>query len=179
LDVVARTRQLLDQGATVDVVVQDLRDDGFALIESISGLVKCGMPYPDAVRAVVDSQVWIDQRDKVTSQQWISPPDPPDAETIERLRIACGDEPRIVEAWVCGLRVTPRDGPPRENTAIALVLDPALDARDPGQAHALGELTAKLSAAARDSANVRGWVFVTDSIMDRHAEQSVKIYPTE
>ena len=42
-----------------------------------------------------------------STNQWIDPPEPPDAAPLERLRAVCHAEPRIAEAWVTGSRFHP------------------------------------------------------------------------
>jgi hypothetical protein len=62
-------------------------------------------------------------RGSVRSER-IAPPDPPDEARLEQLRANFRALPQISEAWVTGTRMTIDDGPPRESTVIALVLDP-------------------------------------------------------
>jgi hypothetical protein len=94
VDAASRAKSLFEQGATTEEVVRGLRSDGLSLIESISALAQAaGMSGSDASAAVLDSPTWADERSLVTTNKWIDPPHPPDAETLERLRAACHEEP--------------------------------------------------------------------------------------
>jgi hypothetical protein len=85
VDALARTRELLDRGDPIAEVVRELRVEGFTMIESMSALIKAGgVSYADAKTAVIDSPVWVDQRDRVTTNRWVDPPERPDQKAVER-----------------------------------------------------------------------------------------------
>jgi hypothetical protein len=175
VDAVIRAKALFQLGLTTEEVVRDLRAEGFSAIMSMSALITvAGMSYSGAQAAVVDSPIWADQRHLVTTSTWIDPPDPPDEETLEHLRAACREEPRIVEAWVTGSRITRADGSSYESTGIALVLDPPLSQlRDEEEGRASGDLLAKLQPAAPHASS---WLFVSEQIIAAHANHCRKVY---
>jgi len=59
----------------------------------------------------------------VATSEWIDPPERPDEKAIERLRVVCHEDPRIVELWITGRSYTNDDGSVRVYAAFALVLD--------------------------------------------------------
>ena len=174
---VAQTEALLIRGATTEEIVRELRNLGFGPIESLSALVKAaGLSFSDAEAAVIESPIWADQRDKVVTVQRIDPPEPPDAQTLTRLRATCRSEPRIAEAWVTGSRVTRSDGSFHESTDIALVLDPPFSReRGEDESRAERELLGKLDAAAPTTGR-RGWVYVSKEAIAHEKRRYLKIY---
>jgi hypothetical protein len=125
----ARTRKLLDKGDTIEEIVRDLRDDGFNMIESMSALIRAGgLPFSDARAAVIDSPVWADQKDRVSTNRWVDPQERPDTEVVERLNTACSELPRIAEVWVTGSKMTRHDGSSDVRTALAIPPRPSDDA---------------------------------------------------
>jgi hypothetical protein len=97
---------------------------------------------------VIESPVWADYRDKLATNQWIDPPETPDAPALERLREACHTEPRIAEAWITSSRFTRLDGHSYVSTSMALVFDPPEgDIREETEPAREIELYAKLTAA--------------------------------
>lgn len=173
VDGATRVRALLERGDTVDQVVAELRAEGFGLIESIAALTKATELTPSEARAaVLDSSTWADQRDRIHTRRLIRPPELPDDATVERLRVACSQEPRILEAWVIGNEMTAPDGASRTNTGVGLVLDPSFpDISDDVQA----DLIAKLDAAASEAA-IASWLFRTWRFDRDEAKLSLKVY---
>ncbi len=84
VDALTRTQELFGNGNSVDEVVRELRADGFSIIDSISALIKAGVIYEVAGVAVIDSPVWVDQRDRVTTNRWVDPPERPDQAAVAR-----------------------------------------------------------------------------------------------
>lgn len=106
-------------------------------------------------------------------RRWIKAPQTPDEATLERLRARCSTEPRIVQAWLTGSRVTPSDGSPAyETTDIALVLDPP---EKPGEQAAMTELITNLGSCL-DLGARRGWLSVSETQIRRQGEHAVLLY---
>ena len=177
MDAVARTRALLDQQLATEAVIQALRDEGYSLITSMSALIKAGgMTYDDARTAVIESPVWADHRDKLATNQWINPPETPDAPALERIRDVCRTEPRVAEAWITGSGFTRSDGASEVSTSIALVLDPPeVDPADQTQAAWQIELFTKLTAAW-PTGGLRSWMCVTHGIVEAKREHCLPAY---
>jgi len=155
-----------------------LRDEGFNQVESISGLIKAGgMPYSDASRAVLRNPIWADQCDRVTTNKWIDPPDPPDRDAPERLTAAFREEPRIAAAWITGSRVTRADGSSHESTGVALILDlPFGDLHNKDESRRSAEFVARLDRVAPQANGRRSWLFVREEVIAAHAGHCKKIY---
>ena len=147
------------------------------MIESTSALIKVGgASYADAKSAVIDSPVWADQRDRVTTNKWIDPPDPPDREALERLTAAFLEEPRIVGAWITGSSVTRADGSSYDSTDVALILDPPFgDLRDEDEVRGSAEFVARLESAAPANGR-RHWIYATEELIAAHADHCQKVY---
>ena len=111
-------------------------------------------------------------------RRWINPPHPPDEATLERLRARCSAEPRIVQAWLAGSRMTPSDGTPAyETTDIALVLDPPETPGDANDQAAISELIVSLDSAVSTSmGSPRGWLVVSETQIRRQSERAVLLY---
>lgn len=170
---IARTRALFECQVPAGEVIRHLRADGFGFAESIAALIKQGgMTAPEARAAVVDSPTWADMTESQTGR-WIPvPPTPPDDETLERLRAACAQEPRIVEAWLTGRRDTRADGTSEETTGIAVVFDaPFSYTHDVEQTR---EPVARLRAAAA-RADLRRWV-LTERFGGYDKTHALRIY---
>ena len=169
----ARTHALLERQAPIEEVVRRLRAEGFGLAESIGALIKEGGMSPSEARmAVVDSSAWADIGDGDTGR-WIPiPPTTPDDETVERLRAACTEEPRIVEAWFTGRRVTRADGTSKEITGIALVLGSPFRYTDDDEP--TRETIARLHAAAAH-AHFREWLY-TERLAGYSKNHALRIY---
>ena len=159
----------------MEEVVRELRVESFQMIESMSALIKAGgVSFEDAKTAVIDSPVWADQRDRVSTRRWVDPPERPDPNAVERLREACRDDPRINEVWVTGSEMTRYDGSSSVATDLALVLDPpATDLRDEDAATV--ELITRLHAAWPIT-GPRGWLCVSREMIAREEEHCVAIY---
>jgi hypothetical protein len=109
-------------------------------------------------------------------RRWIKAPQPPDEATLERLRARCSAEPRIVQAWLTGSRMTPSDGSPAyETTDIALVLDPPEAPGDESDQAAVTELIAQLDGCLDIGAR-RGWLSVSEAQIRRQTEHAVLLY---
>jgi hypothetical protein len=178
MDAVERARELLEQGRSVDDVVRELRADGFGVIDSLHGLGKAGVPHEEARAAVVDGPVWADQRDRITTNRWVDPPERPDDEAVERLRAACRELPRVVELWLTGDEMTRHDGSSDVTTALALVLDPPLkhgQERDDGDDAAQVELIESLEAAWQPAGR-RSWIWASRPVIDGKQEHCLPIY---
>ena len=173
-DLVARTKALVEGGASTEEIVKQLRGDGFSLVESIGGLIRgAGMTSAEAREAVVESPTWGDVRERVESHKWIKPPNPPTTDSIERLRAACDADTRITEAWLVGRHMTRADGSMREHDAVAVVL------REPFQdreliSEAQVELMEALVSAAPD-VDIGGWLF-TSPVSSEVRELGILIY---
>src|SRR3954447_20077755 len=103
-------------------------------------------------------------------RRWIKAPQTPDEAPLERLRERCSAEPRIVQAWLTGSRVTPGDGSPAyETTDIALVLDPPEAPGDRSDQAAVTELIANLDSCL-DIGGRRGWLSVSETQIRRQRE---------
>ena len=110
-------------------------------------------------------------------RRWIKAPHPPDEATLERLRARCSAEPRIVQAWLTGSRMTPSDGTPAyETTDIALVLDPPETPGDASDQAAVSELIVSLDRAALISGTPRGWLVLSETQIRRQSERAVLLY---
>jgi hypothetical protein len=179
VDAVARTRALLDRQFGTAEVVQALRDEGYSPITSMSGLIKAGgRTFDDARTAVIESPVWADHRDKIATNQWIDPPETPDAPALTRMREVCRTEPRIAEAWITGSRFTRADGASDVHTSVALVLDPPeleLDMQDETEFARQIEVFTKLTAAW-PTGGLRGWMCVSRAIVDSHREHCMPVF---
>jgi hypothetical protein len=184
MDAASRAEEMLEQGATTEEIVRRLREEGFSIIVSMSALAKgVGMSRAEAREAVLESPIWADQRHLVSQRAWIYPPDPPDEATLERLRVACRDEPRIVEAWVTGSRMTRADGSSSESTDIVLILDdpphddtPHDETANVEQSLANFEVTRTLEAAAPSAAGQRSWLFMSKRQLEAHEPHCIEIY---
>lgn len=105
MDAFGRTRELLGSGNTIGEIVQTLRDDGFSMIESMSALIsRAELPFDDAKAAVIDSPVWADQRDRVSTNRWVDPPELPDSTAVGDanpktivIRVNLRDHGRVVD----------------------------------------------------------------------------------
>jgi hypothetical protein len=105
------------------------------MLASIHALAQGGdLSRSEARTAVVESATWADQRHLFATNEWIAPPDVPDAATLDRLRAMCRAEPRLSGAWLTGSRFTLPDGSTRNSTAIAFVFDPPLENDETSQA---------------------------------------------
>jgi hypothetical protein len=146
-DATQRARALFEQGAATDEVVKALRAAGVDMLASIHALAHGGdLSRSEARVAVLEGETWADQRHLFSTNEWIDPPDLPDAATLERLHATCRDEPRISGAWLTGSRFTRPDGSTRATTAIAFVVDPALEKDETSQATHWEFLTEVLAA---------------------------------
>jgi hypothetical protein len=177
VDALARTRELLDKGDPIEEVVRELRVEGFQMIESMSALINAGgVSYDDAKTAVVDSPVWADQRDRVATRRWVDPPERPDRDTVERLREACSEDPRIKEVWVTGSEMTRHDGSSDVSTDLAIVLDPPKTAlRDEDEIAVSIEIITRLDAAWPTTGR-RGCLWVSREMIAREEKHCVAIY---
>jgi hypothetical protein len=172
VDALGRTKALLDRGDPIEEVVRQLRVEGFRIIESMSAIIKAsGMSYEDGKTAVIDSPVWADQRDQVVTRRWVDPPQRPDQDTVERLREACGEDPRIEEVWVTGSEMTRHDGSSDVSTELAILLD--LPATELGDEERFDMIT-KLGAAWPKKC--QGWLWVTREMIARNEQHCVAIY---
>jgi hypothetical protein len=105
-------------------------------------------------------------------RQWIKAPQQPNEATLERLRARFRAEPRIVEAWLVGSRMTPDDGSsPYETTDIALVLEPPLSNRA-----LIMDLIADLDDTVSNIEECRGLLLVSETTIRAHGEQAVLLY---
>lgn len=147
------------------------------MIESMSALIKAGgVSYADAKTAVIDSSVWVDQRDRVTTNRWVDPPERPDQKAVERMRAACSGDPRIREVWVTGSEMTRQDGSSKVSTAIAIVLDPpATDFLHEREMAATTEIITKLDAAWQAGCP-RSWLWVSREILANKEKHCLAIY---
>jgi hypothetical protein len=132
------------------------------------------MTGAEARDAVVDSPTWADVRESVESHRWIEPTNPLGQNSLERLRAACDADPRIVEAWFTGRRMTRADGSVREHDGLAVVLAEAFQGAEP-ITQAEIELMETLSAAATD-VDIRGWLFTTHRVSTDVGKYGVLIY---
>jgi len=174
-DSVARTRAFVERGALTEEIVSQLRRNGFSLVESIGGLIQgAGMTSPEAREAVVDSPTWADVRETVESHRWIKRPNPPSTDSIERLRAASADDPRISEAWFVGRRMIRADGSMREHDALALVLHEPFQDREP-ITEAQIQLMEKVASAAPE-ADIGGWMFTPRAGSPDVSELGILIY---
>ena len=174
-DLLARTRALVESGASTQEIVTQLRRNGFSLAESIAGLVRAGgMTGEEARKAVVDSPAWADVRETVEMRRWVEPANVPGADSLERLRAACGADPRIVEVWVTGRRMTRADGSVRERDGLAVVLAESFPGPEPIP-EAQTELMETLIAAAQD-VDIGTWMFTTHSVGAEVSKCGVLIY---
>jgi hypothetical protein len=99
MDAVGRAKEMVARGATTGEIVGALHDEGFSIIVSMSALVRgAGMGSADARQAVLENPIWASQRDSVFTRKWIDPPDPPDEETLERLRACAVRSPGLSSA---------------------------------------------------------------------------------
>lgn len=173
MDTLARTRELLARGGPIEEVVRQLRVEGFSMMESMSALIRAsGMSYEDGKTAVIDSPVWADRRDRVVTRAWIDPPERPDLDTVERLQVACSEDPRIEEVWVTGSQMTRHDGSSSDvSTVLAILLDPP--APELGDEERFDMMT-KLGAAWPKKR--RGWLWVNREMIARHQQHCVAIY---
>jgi hypothetical protein len=113
------------------------------------------------------------------TNQWIDPPEPPDPDTLERLRAVCHAEPRIASAWVTGSRFTRPDGTCVDSTAIALVFDPPLeDVRNSDMESRADHwaIIDELEAAAPIASGHRSWLYVDEAIIAAKAKHCRLIY---
>ncbi len=178
VDSASRARVLLEHGEPLESVVRELRADGFDLLASLSGLIKAGVSYDEARSTVVDGPVWADQRDKVTTNQWVDPPERPDQKSVERLRAACGQVARIAELWVTGSEMTRRDGSSEVSTTLAIVLDPpATDLLEEKETAATVEIATRLDTAWLPTGR-RSWVWVSREMIagERMSKHCVAVY---
>ncbi len=170
---------LLERGDPLETVVRELRVEGFGLIESLSALIKAGVAYEDARSTVIDGPVWADQRDKVAMNRWVDPPERPDQESVERLRAACSQIPRIAELWLTGSQMTRHDGSSDLSTALAIVLDPpAPSLLDEKELEATtSEIMTRLDTAWRPIGR-RSWLWVSREIIagEANAKHCVAVY---
>jgi hypothetical protein len=172
-----RARTLFEQGAPTEEVVKTLRAEGVDIIASIRAVAHGGdLSHPEARAAVLESATWADQRHLVSTNQWIDPPDLPDAATLERVRAICRDEPRISGAWLTGSRFTGPDGPPRDSTAIAFVFDPPLGEGETTP-EAPWDILSEVRAALPDPCRApTSLLYVSDEIIAAKAEYCRLIY---
>jgi hypothetical protein len=177
VDAPARTRELLDRGDAIEEIVRELRDEGFSMIDSMSALIKTGgLPFVDAEAAVIDSPVWADQRDQVTTNRWVHAPELPDPAAAERLQEACRELPRIAELRITGSHMTRHDGSSKISTAIAIVLDPpAKEFLDPEEMAETTEILTRLNAAWSPAGH-QGSLWVSSEVLAGHKEHCVAIY---
>jgi hypothetical protein len=174
-EVLSRTRALVEGAASTEQIVTQLRGEGFSLVESIAGLIRArGMTGAEARDAVVDSPTWADARETVESHRWIEPRNPPGQGSLERLRAACDADPRIVEAWFTGRRMTRADGSVREHDGLAVILAEAFQGAEP-ITRAQIELIERLSAADSDL-DIGGWMFTTHRVSSDVSRYGVLIY---
>lgn len=132
------------------------------------------MTGTEARDAVVDSPTWADLRETVESHRWIEPRNPPAKGSLERLRAACDADPRIVEAWFTGRRMTRADGSVREHDGLAVVLANTSQGAEP-ISRAQIELMETLSAAASEL-DIGGWLFTTHRVSSDVSRYGVLIY---
>ena len=166
---------LVEGGSSTEQIVIQLRRDGFSLVESIAGLMRAGgMMGAEARGAVVDSPTWADVRETVESHRWIEPTSSPGHDSLQRLRAACDADPRIVEAWFAGRRMTRADGSVREHDGLAVVLVEAFQGAEPMTQGQI-ELMETLSAAASD-VDIGGWLFTTHPVSSDVSRHGVLIY---
>jgi hypothetical protein len=161
-------QELFEGGATLEDVVRELRAAGFSKVESVNALAKTGMSLADIQLAVLESPIWAD-RGIVAFEQWIDPPDLPDVDTVDRLRMACHAESRIVGAWFTGTRFTRADGSSFERTDLALLLDPPLGENWEVESGALAAIVDRLGHAAPPAGGKRNYGPVTREILDANA----------
>jgi hypothetical protein len=176
-DATQRAQALFEQGAATDEVVRVLRAEGLGMLASIRALAQGGdLSRSEARAAVLESATWADQRHLLSTNEWIEPPDVPDAATLERLRATCRDEPRLSSAWLTGSRFTRPDGSTRDSTAIAFVFDPPLENDETSQATPY-ELLPDLLAAWPDPRQApTSLLYVSDDIIAAKAEHCQLIY---
>jgi hypothetical protein len=173
VDAFVRTRELLDDGDSVDEVVRKLRIEGFQMIESMSALIRAGgVSYDEAKTTVIDGPVWADQRDRVVTRRWVDAPERPDRGTAERLREACSEDPRIEAVWVTGSEMTRHDGSSDMSTDLAIVLDPP-ETSLPGEERI--EIITRLGAAWPITGR-RGYLWVSHEMIARNEKHCVAVY---
>jgi len=183
MDAETRARQLVDGGATVEEVISGLRAAGVTRMESASALMKAtGMNHVDVFRAVLGSPVWADAIG--TLDDWIDPPEVPDAATLARLREVCAAEPRITEAWIRGSRFFGGDGALLDSAGVVFVLDPALTEDDvEGFLEEGSFLMALIHRLAEcwplPPGGQRGYKPMTKDIVAAHAEHSLEVFRRE
>ena len=117
--------------------------------------------------------------DGTATNQWIDPPEPPDADTLKRLRAVCHAEPRIASAWVTGSRFTRPDGTCVDSTAIALVFDPPLEDVRNSDTESRADhwaIIEKLDAAAPLTSGNRSWLSVDEQIIAAKTKHCRLIY---
>jgi hypothetical protein len=177
VDALVRTRELLDRGDPIEEVVRELRVEGFSMIESMSALIKAGaVSFADANTAIIESPVWADRRDRVTTNRWVDPPARPDQGAVERLRAACSEDPRIRELWVTGSQMTRHNGSSEVSTAIAIVLDPpATDFLDEKEMAATVEIITLLDAAWPTTGR-RSYLWVSREILADEEKHCLALY---
>ena len=166
---------LVEAGSSTEEIVAALRGEGFSLVESIAGLIRAGgMPTEDARAAVIESPTWADVRETVESHRWIAPTRRLDAISLERLRDACEADPRILEAWFIGRRMTRADGSEREHDAPAIMLAEAFQGTEP-TSKAQVEMMERISAAGAQL-DIGGWLFTTHTLRSEVSNLGVLLY---
>ena len=179
MDAVGRAKEMVERGATTEEILGALRDDGCSIVGAMSALrLGVGMNAEDARQVVLESPLWADQRASFFIRKWIDPPDPPDEETLERLRAVCREDSRIVELWVAGSRMTRADGSSSESTDLVLILDPPFDqSSSEEQSRVNLEVSAALEAVAPTAGRRRSWVFADSSdILTSHLQHCMEVY---
>lgn len=179
MDAVNRAKEMAERGVTTEEILGTLRDDGCSIVAAMSALrLGAGMKAEDARQVVLESPLWAEQRASFFTREWIDPPDPPDDETLERLRAACREDLRIVELWVAGSRMTRADGSSSESTDLVLILDPPFDqSMSEEQSRVNLEVSAALEAVAPTAGRRRSWVYgESRDILTRHLQHCIEVY---
>jgi hypothetical protein len=179
MDAEARVREFIEGGATTEEVVRGLRVAGFSRMVSASALMKAtGMGLSEVLKAVVGSPVWADQVSSL--DDWIDPPEPPDAVTLDRLREVFRSEPRMAEVWIRGSRFIRSDGGLDERTDVVFVLDPPLIGSFEEESRFLVEFLNRLQECwPLPASGQRGYKPVTRDILEAHAEHCLEVFRRE
>ena len=108
---------------------------------------------------------------------WIKPSESLDPDTLAPLVARFREVPRITQAWLVGTRMTPNGGCPSiESTDIALILDPSLTQGAETDRTTMVELITDLDEVYPMTTGRRGWLFVTNTIMEAHRAQAILLY---
>jgi hypothetical protein len=109
---------------------------------------------------------------RTSGLRWLDAPPQPSEATFAAIRAALHAHPVIREAWLLRHHVTPDEGDPYEQTAVAIATEPSIEPT----ALTTVTLIADVSTACRDALGAHSWIFVNEGIRAKTEKHGLKIY---